>query len=112
MRKTAHTQPSRRCPGDFARPHSSIERALATIALASVIGGVLPALAHAQKKSQPRNNTLVVRVQVTQPYIDTVATRVTYDGMDRVFGIDTRADISSNLRADRKCGSWVSPSVR
>lgn len=100
MRKTANTQPSRRFPGDFARPHSRIERALATTALACVIGGFLPALAHAQEESQPRNgkltvppptdgnDTLVVRVQVTQPYIDKVATRVTYDGMDRVFGIE------------------------
>ena len=100
MRLTAHTQPSRRFPGDSARPHSRIERALTTIVITSVIGGFLPALAHAQGKSQTQNrkltippptdgnDTLVVRVQVTQPYIDKVATRVTYDGMDRVFGIE------------------------
>lgn len=100
MRKTTCTQPPRRFPGDSARPHSAIERALATIAIASSLGGLLPAGAHAQEQSsaqsgQPSippptdpNETLVVRVQVTQPYIDKVATRVTYDGMDRVFGIE------------------------
>ena len=50
---------------------------------------------HAQKNDEltipppsEGNQTLVVKVQVTQPYIDKVATRVTYDGMDRVFGIE------------------------
>ena len=60
MRKTAHTQPSRRFSDDFARPHSRIERALATIVIATLLGGFLPALAHAQEKSQPRNRKLAI----------------------------------------------------
>lgn len=75
----------------------------AIVALA-ILGGVVPSSlvrdAHAQESSEPTNGTrsippatdgnrtLVVRVQVTQPYIDKVATRVTYDGLDRVFGIE------------------------
>ena len=35
---------------------------------------------------------LLVRVETRQPYIDQAATRVTYDGMDKVFIIDWRAD--------------------
>ena len=42
-----------------------------------------------------RDQPLIVRVQVEQPYIDHVATYVTYDGWDRVFGIRWRSGQAS-----------------
>jgi len=93
MRRTTHTKPSR-------RPHAAVAITLGTTMLVGVLGALMPSWAHAQEKSpspgeklsipppKDGNKTLKVRVDVTQPYIDKVATRVTYDGMDRVFGIE------------------------
>ena len=40
------------------------------------------------KAPEQGKDTLVIQIMVYQPYIDQVATRVTYDGMDRIFGIE------------------------
>ena len=70
MRTTARTQPRRRFSGYSTRLHSTIERALATITIACVLGGFLPALAHAQGESQPRKGKPVpfrMRIPITFP---------------------------------------------
>ena len=107
MRRTAHTKPSRLFPGSLTRPHAATARPLRTMMLVGVLGALMPSWAHAQEKSpvpggklsipppKDGNKTLTVRVQVTHPYIDKVATRVTYDGMDRVFGIEWKTSKAS-----------------
>ena len=86
----------------FDEIKAATTRPMGMLVLVGALTGTLgmPSWAHAQETSPPPggklsipppkdgNKTLKVRVDVTQPYIDKVATRVTYDGMDRVFGIE------------------------
>ena len=56
------------------------------------VQGMSPAPALNIPPAASPTDVLVVRVEMTQPYIDQAATYVAYDGLDNVFIIDWRAD--------------------